>query len=327
MMRIFTSWATLAVALTGLLSFHTANAEVAAGQIAKDASTVIVAQGDVTITLDDLDAWMQDVPADKRAGFIRSPERIETTLFQLLMIKQLNREAKAQGLDKDPFVQRQVQMQVERTVARYQREKVANAITAPDLSELVRERYLANPEQYRGPDVVTVVHLLITDKARGADAAKKLIDKLYKQARKNPAKLEKLALANSEDPSVQNNSGVLKGVKLNELDPKFAEAARNLQLGELSEPVQSQFGWHLIRLDAITRGAVPAFEDIKVALTAQLEQEWRSKTYNAYFDDLRQRALKPDPAVMAELPFRYGEVTMPDVPAPPARPAAEKPAP
>jgi hypothetical protein len=323
MMRVFTSWATLAVALTGLLSLPSTSAEVAAGQIAKDADTVIVAQGDIAITLGDLDAWMQDVPADKRAGFIRSPDRIETTLFQLLMIKQLNREAKAQGLDKDPFIQRQVQMQVERTIARYQREKVANAITAPDLSDLAKERYLANPEQFRGPDVVTVVHLLITEKDRGADAAKKLIDKLYKVARKNPAKLEKLALANSEDPTVQNNSGVLKNVKLADLAPKFAEAARQLQPGELSAPVPSEFGWHLIRLDAIDRGALPAFEDIKDKLTAQLEQEWRSKTYNAYFDDLRQRALKPDPEVMAELPFRYGEVAMPDVPAPPAQPTTK----
>jgi len=319
-----TKWCGVVIIIvSGLMARPVGAASAGVGEIAKDADTVIVAQGGVAVTLGDLDAWMQDVPENERPGFIRSPKRIETTLYQLLMVKQLNHEAKLAGLDRDPFVQRQAQQAVERTVARYQRDKWASSITPPDFGELAQERYTADPDKFRGPDVATVVHLLVTEKDRGADAAKKLIEKLYKQARKNPAKLEKLALANSEDPSVQSNSGVLKDVKLDGLDGKFADATRHLNPGELSAPVQSQFGWHLIRLDAIERGALPAFEEIKGKLTAQLEQDWRAKTINAYFDGLRSRELKPDPAVMAELPFRYGEVAMPDVPAPAAQPASK----
>lgn len=297
------------VAILGGLAGSAASAAVTDHQVAKDAETVIVAQDGVAVTLGDLDAWMQGVPEEQRAGFIRSPKRIETTLYQLLMVKQLNREAREQGLDRDPFVQRQVQQAVERVIAGYQREKVASLIAVPDLEELAQERYLANPEQFRGPDAADVVHLLIMEQERGTTAAKALIDKLYRKASKNPAKLEGLALAYSDDPSAKSNSGVMKGTRLDSLDANFAEAVRQLKPGGLSAPVRSQFGWHIIRLDALHRGEVPSFEAIKERLVAQLQQEWRSKTYNAYFDELRARPLSPDPAVMADLPFRYGEIS------------------
>lgn len=306
--RMPNRWMVALPALIGGLLASTAPAAVVDRQIAADSEKVIVAQDGVAVTLGDLDAWMQGVPEEQRAGFIRSPKRIETTLYQLLMVKQLNREARAQGLDKDPFVQRQVQQAVERVIAGYQREKVATTIAVPDLDQLARERYLVDPEQFRVPDSADVVHLLIVGQDRGNDAAKALIEKLYRQARKHPENLEKLALEHSDDPSAKTNSGVMQAAGLDTLDPSFAAAVRKLRPGELSAPVQSQFGWHIIRLDAFHRGEVPSFEAIEDRLVNQLRQEWRTKTFNAYFDELRQRALEPDPEVIAELPFRYGDI-------------------
>ena len=271
-----------------------------------DAATVVVKQGNAEITLGDVDTWMLDVPEKDRVGFIRSPERIENMLFQLLIMKQVNLDARAAKLDQQPVIARHMQMASERTLARYQMEASRLAIKVPNLAELAKERYLANPDQFREPDVATVVHLLVAEHERGADAAKKLIDRLYTQAKKNPDKLEPLALKYSDDPSARSNQGRLQDVSLATLDAEFAKATRALEPGQLSPPVKSEFGWHIIRLDAITRGRLPEFDDIKATIIAAAEREYTDRTFQAYVDSLRQRPMEPNAEVLEKLPFRYG---------------------
>ncbi len=271
-----------------------------------DAASIVVQQGATTVTLGDIDTWMLDVPEKDRAGFIRSPERIENMLFQILLMKQINQEARAAKLDQQPRVANHMRMASERTLARYQTEAVRQAIKAPDFSDLAKESYLSNPEQHRDPDVATVVHLLISEGERGSDAAQKLIQKLYRQAQKDPTKLEALAVKYSDDTSAVRNQGILKDVSLADLDPAFADATRKLKPGQLSAPVKSEFGWHLIRLDAITLGRLPAFDDIKVKIKTKLEQDYVDSTFRAYLDGLRQRTMEPNAKVLEQLPFRYG---------------------
>lgn len=271
-----------------------------------DAASVVVRQGDVEVTLGDVDTWMLDVPEKDRAGFIRDAERIEQMLFQILVMKQANRDARASGLDKKPYVVNHMAVASERTLARYQMEAAKNAIKAPDFSELAKEKYAADPTQFREPDTATLVHLLITEGERGSDAAVKLIQKLHKRTLKDPGKLEALVMEYSDDSSKVSNQGVLKNVSLATLDATFADAARKLEPGQVSEPVKSQFGWHIIRLDAITRGRLPEFDEIKTKIVADLEREYIDREFRAYIDELRQRPMDPNPEVLANLPFRYG---------------------
>jgi peptidyl-prolyl cis-trans isomerase C len=284
-----------------------------------DAATVVVKQGDVEVTLGDVDTWMLDVPEKDRSGFIRDSERIEQMLFQMLVMKQANRDARASGLDKKPYVAAHMAIASERTLARYQMEAAKNAIKPPDFSELAKEKYTADPTQFSEPDTATLVHLLITEGERGSDAAVKLIQKLHKRVLKNPGKLQALVMEYSDDPSKSTNQGTLKNISLATLDPDFADAARKLEPGQLSQPVKSQFGWHIIRLDAITRGRQPEFDEIKAKIVSDLEQEYVDRTFRAYVDELRQRPLDPVPEVLANLPFRYGgkpEAMAPTAPAP-----------
>jgi peptidyl-prolyl cis-trans isomerase C len=288
-----------------------------------DESTVVVRQGDVELTLGDVDTWMLEVPEKDRAGFIRSPERIENMLFQLLAMKQLNLEARKAGLDQQPYVARHMKFASERTLARYHTDAVRRAIKAPNLSELAREKYLADPEVYREQDVGTVTHLLITTTKRGADEAERLIRKLRKQALKNPERFAALIAKHSEDPSAAVNEGTIKNVALDKLDPAFAEAARKLEPGQFSEPVKSEFGWHIIRLDAITRGRIPSFEELKDSIEEAAAREYADRTFRGYMNDLRQRAMEPNAEVLERLPFRYGELTEAPQPASAEQPASD----
>jgi parvulin-like peptidyl-prolyl isomerase len=291
-----------------------------------DAATVIVKQGDVAVTLGDVDTWMLEVPEQDRAGFIRSPERVESMLFQLLLLKQANVDARKAKLDQDPLVAAHMRMASERTLAKYQMDAMRKSIKSPDFNDLAHERYLSNREQFRQPSIANLVHLLITEGERGPEEAEKLIQKLYRQALKNPAKLEQLVAKYSDDASKGINQGRLKDISLATLDPDFARAAGDLTPGQLSEPVKSQFGWHIIRLDAIQKGRLPEFDEVKASIIAKMEQEYSENTFRSYVNSLREKSLDPNPAELEKLPFRYGgspDDSASTAPAP-AAPSAEK---
>jgi len=271
-----------------------------------DADTVLVSQGEVAVTLGDIDIWMLEVPEADRAGFIRSPERIEQTLQQLLLTKHMARDARAAGLDREALVKAHMALAAERTLARYQRDRIARSVVTPDLNLLAAERYQANPEAFREPERADAVHLLITEQSHTPEQAKELIDKLYQQAVRNPAGLEALAATKSEDPSASGNSGKLQGFKLSDFDPDFVAALKLLKPGEISQPVKTQFGWHLIRLDRLIPGRLPPYEEVKAGLVAKLEQEYQLAELRKYTDNLRQQPMQPNPDALGKLPFRYG---------------------
>ena len=115
----------------------------------------------------------------------------------------------------------------------------------------------STPEQRRAS------HILI---AFGADkdAAKKKADDLYAKI-KAGADFAELAKANSDDPGSKNKGGDLGLVKHGMMVPKFESALFALnKAGEVSEPVQTEFGWHLIKLDELKPAQTTPFDDAGV---------------------------------------------------------------
>lgn len=113
-------------------------------------------------------------------------------------------------------------------------------------------------ELYTIPEKRTVSHILIT----GDDAE----DKIAKVAEelKGGASFEDLARKYSEDPSSKDKGGKLPAFAQGVMDSSFEKAAFALEkTGEVSEPVSTQFGWHLIRLDGIEPGHGADFNQVK----------------------------------------------------------------
>lgn len=69
------------------------------------------------------------------------------------------------------------------------------------------------------------------------------------------------------------NKGDLGGVTLDTMVPPFAEAVARLGKGEISEPVQTDFGWHVIRLNDSRVKAAPAFDEVREALSQQIRRD------------------------------------------------------
>ena len=114
------------------------------------------------------------------------------------------------------------------------------------------------------------------------DEAKALIAQL-----KAGANFEELAKKNSKDPGSGQNGGDLDFAKPDSYVPEFGSALTKLKKGETtSEPVKTQFGYHIIRLEDTREATFPAFDDVK----AQIKQRLEQVRMQQYQEELRAKA-------------------------------------
>src|SRR5665647_1770817 len=113
-------------------------------------------------------------------------------------------------------------------------------------------------------------------------AAKAIIAQLHKKG-----KFDKIAKEKSKDAGSAANGGELEWAVPTNFVPPFAKALVGLKKGEYTkEPVQSQFGWHIIKLDDVRDLKVPTFEELKPQLLQRMQQQ----SIKDYIADLRSKA-------------------------------------
>jgi peptidyl-prolyl cis-trans isomerase C len=121
-------------------------------------------------------------------------------------------------------------------------------------------------------------HILVADEAK----AKALIASI-----KAGAKFEAVAQKESMDKGSGANGGDLDWAAAGTFVAEFSDAMVKLQKGQMTDsPVQSQFGWHVIRVDDVRATQLPAFEEVKAELAQQMQQQRLTE----YQNQLRSKA-------------------------------------
>ena len=114
------------------------------------------------------------------------------------------------------------------------------------------------------------------------DEAKAIIASL-----KGGAKFEDIAKKQSKDPGSGANGGDLDWANASSYVTEFSEAMIKLEKGQMTqEPVKSQFGWHIIRVDDIRQAQLPKLEEIKDQIAQQMQQQKMA----AFQNSLREKA-------------------------------------
>jgi peptidyl-prolyl cis-trans isomerase C len=186
----------------------------------------------------------------------------------------LAREAKKQGVDKNADVKTQMDLASQTVLVRaYVSDWIKkNPVPEADL----KKEYDAIKGQI-GDKEYKVRHILVEKE----DEAKDIIAELQKGA-----KFDELAKARSKDPGSKEKGGDLDwNAPANFVKP-FGDAMKATPKGKFTaQPVQTQFGWHVIEVDDIRDAKVPSFEEVKPQLQQRLQAQWLDK----YFKDLRAK--------------------------------------
>jgi peptidyl-prolyl cis-trans isomerase D len=143
--------------------------------------------------------------------------------------------------------------------------------------QAAQQFYDANKAKFSEPEQRRASHILIkADSSMSAAdkaAAKAKAEKLYQELRANPARFAELAKQDSQDPGSAAQGGDLGSFTRDTMVKPFADAAFSMKVGELRGPVESEFGYHIIRLDGIAPGKVAPFASVKPGIVAQLAQQ------------------------------------------------------
>jgi peptidyl-prolyl cis-trans isomerase D len=151
----------------------------------------------------------------------------------------------------------------------------------------VQKQYDANVKQYTKAEEREASHILIAVKPDATDAdkaaAKQKADALAAQARKTPAKFAELAKQNSQDPGSAERGGALDAfARDGSMVKPFEDAVFSGKPGDIVGPVQSEFGWHIIRITGVKPGKTLSFDEAK----AQIEQDLkRQKATRQFVED------------------------------------------
>lgn len=143
----------------------------------------------------------------------------------------------------------------------------------------VKAYYDSHTSVYTQPETRVVRHILVKDKA--------LADKLYSQL-KGGADFAALAKKYSQDPGSKAQGGELT-ISRGQTVPQFDKVAFQLKTGELSKPVKTQFGWHIIQAQKdATKSKTTPFKQVKGAIRQQLLQTKRSSELQKWLDGVKK---------------------------------------
>lgn len=121
------------------------------------------------------------------------------------------------------------------------------------------------------------------------EAARKKAEAIAVEARRPGMDFSALAKARSEGPSAADG-GDLGFFRRGVMVPAFEKVAFALKVGEVSEPVRTNFGWHVLKVEERRAVQPPSYEEMKPKLEAKLRQDKTEKYIDQYVQELRQKA-------------------------------------
>ncbi len=157
--------------------------------------------------------------------------------------------------------------------------------------EEVKAQYTANLKQYAQDEQRQAAHILIAVKPDASDsekaAAKKKADDIYAKVKANPAKFGELAKQYSEDPGSAGQGGDLGSNPRGTMVKAFDDVVFAMKPGDIAPPVQSEFGWHVIRLSGVSAAKTRSFDESKAQIESDLVRQKVAQKFAAAADQFQ----------------------------------------
>ncbi len=240
-------------------------------------NTVVMTIGDQKITKKDYESFVNSLPEQVRAQASGPGKR--KFAEQVAEMKSMAYEARRRKIDQDPEVKQKVALQVDIMLANELGRLTSQNVKADD--KAVQAYYDQHKSEY---EQVRARHILIRFKGSGVPAregqkeltedealakAKSLREQIVKGA-----DFAELAKKESDDTGSGSQGGDLNFFGHGAMVPPFEEAAFSLPVGQISEPVKSQFGWHIIKVE---EHSTQKMDQVKTQIESKLKAELARK--------------------------------------------------
>jgi peptidyl-prolyl cis-trans isomerase C len=236
----------------------------AADPVVARVNGVDIRQSDLALAEEDLGADMQSVSPEARR------EHLISYLADIIMV---NQAAEKKKLADNPEFKRRLAFLRNKLLMGYELQEEAKAAIN---DEALQQTYNDAVKSIGGQEEVRARHILVNSE----DEAKTLLDQI-----KGGADFATIAKEKSKDPGAAEG-GDLGYFTKDQMVPEFAEVAFKMYPGQLSNPVKTQFGWHIIKVEDKRTKQPPEFDKVKDQIEAYLAR----KSQSEFISKLRQSA-------------------------------------
>ncbi|MFO7735328.1 MAG: peptidylprolyl isomerase, partial [bacterium] len=248
----------------------------------------VIAEFDgVKITDKYLESYMEQLNPYIKARY-NTPEKKKEFVEKVVQGEVLARYAVKNNLVDNPILLTKIKSNIAR---HYIQESVKQEIEeALKISEAeMKKHYEETKDEYNKPEKIKASHILLSEKAKA--------DKVYKELmkRKNQADIfKKLAKEHSEDSASARRGGNVgyfaRKEKGGRMEKSFADAAFSLEkVGDISKPVKSEKGYHIIKLTGRRDAVEKSFEDVKTTIETKLKRKKRADFFENHIKKIQKK--------------------------------------
>jgi peptidyl-prolyl cis-trans isomerase C len=267
-----------------VLLFVTACAH-AQGDVAPD--TVLVSNGKVKVTKADFDAELARIPEADQMEFLLSRKRIAQMVENILINRVMATEALELNVDQDQKVKDEIRNQTEKVLAKYRGQHLMKSVEQRDFTAAAREIYLTEPAKTTRPAQYRAWHVLVATGIRDKGLARARAAEVREKVLKGES-LELLAREYSDDPSVSQKGGELDMVAADKFETNFANALKRMKPGDVSDIVETRYGFHVIYLVELLPEKRYTFEEAKPQLLSEARDNYLKSVFETHIARIRE---------------------------------------
>jgi peptidyl-prolyl cis-trans isomerase C len=249
------------------------------GNVSAKDDDVVAKIGDRKITISEFNKMLGYIDSEKQKLIEKNPQLKENLLQQYIQGIVISKLAKKKGFDKNPEIKEQLEMIKDNYISiEYLKKEVTNKVVVSE--EDIKAYYESHKDEFKTPEMVRSRHILIkTDPSASVNDKKKAREKADDILKKIKAgeDFAKLASDSSDDTGSKPKGGELGFFTKGRMVKSFEDAAFSLKPGEVSGIVETQFGYHIIKVEEKKEPGMEPFDTAKEKIKQKLLQE-RAKT-------------------------------------------------
>lgn len=227
---------------------------------------------------------MDQAPVKNLKVFLKNKPGVKEQLKNLYLIKVMAEQVRQENLLKDEKDKLKLQELIDKFYYGLKLRQVAGE-NLPDFEPLAKVYYNTHKQDYKKEEQVDVSHIILSINDKKESEVLARINEIRAEINNN-SDFNGLADKYSEDPSVKDNHGKLGKMNRTQLVKEFSDVAFKLKKGEISQPVKTSFGYHLIKLNQHYPAGFKSFEEVKPGIIGKIKSDFIVNRRDEYFEKI-----------------------------------------
>lgn len=252
---------------------------------------IVAKAGKQVLTTEALNQRVNSLPPEYQKMIRQNPQFKQNLIDRWVQISLLSQEARARKLDRDKAMAEKINELVNTVLAQeFVTKYVFDKIKVTDKE--ITNYYSEHKAEFEEPEMVKARHILVkvSSEAKPDDwgAAETRIREIKKRL-DGGEDFATVAQASSEDPGSKDKGGELGFFPRGQMVPEFEKAAFALRTGEVSEPIKTAFGYHIIKAEDRKEAKTKAFDEVKEEVKNRLIETKQEEAMGRLFLELKNK--------------------------------------